>query len=151
MFLFSWGTMIFVKIVVFIPDLVALMLRVLMYSLWILYSCCFQCFPILIKVSRIILNWFVTQGKSALQAIKCRKILGNKGIKIFVLILVMKNPLFIILLFLNTEVQFSNTIENCFWNRINCLLVQRLYFEVRITKHYGAYAHYLPYLVKLHI
>jgi len=38
------------------------------------------------------------------------KLLGNKGIKIFVLILVMKNPLFIILLFLNTEVQFSNTI-----------------------------------------
>lgn len=109
MFFFSWETKIFVKIVVFIPDL-ALMLRVLMYSIWLLYSFCFQCFPILIKVSRIILNWFVTQGKSALQAIKCRKILGNKGIKIFVLILVMKNPLFIILLFLNTEVQFSNTI-----------------------------------------
>lgn len=107
---FSLGNHIFVKIVVFIPDLVALMLRVLMSSLWLLYSCCFQCFPILIKVSRIILNWFVTQGKSALQAIKCRKILGNKDIKIFVLILVMKNPLFIILLFLNTEVQFSNTI-----------------------------------------
>lgn len=108
---FSLGNNIFVKVVVFVPDLVALVLRVLMSSLWLLYSCCFQCFPILIKVSRIILNWFVTQGKSALQAIKCRKILGNKDIKIFVLILVMKkNPLFIILLFLNTEVQFSNTI-----------------------------------------
>lgn len=110
MFLFFLGNHISVKMAVFIPDLVASMLRVLMSFLWLLYSCCFQCSSILIKVSRIILNWFVIQSKSALQAIKCGKILDNKDITIFVLILVMKNTLFIILLFLNTEAQFSNTI-----------------------------------------
>lgn len=127
-----------------------------MSPLWLLYSCFFQCFPILIRVSRIILNWFVTQGKSALQAIKCSKILGNKDTKIFVLILVMKNPLFIILLFLNTELQFSNTIaklllkqnkllarsEAVFWSQpyqtwwclcsLSLLLGEAPYLEVQI-------------------